>query len=230
MEERLHGRKIIVTGAGGALATAVNRALHRAGAELVLVDHGDNARRAVQALGAGVAVTADLGTPEGARVLEAHAEGAYGLVHTVGGFASSPVLEAPPEQLRALFVLNFDTLFHAVRAVVPAMVRAGAGRVIGVSAGQAYRGEGKNAALYTASKSAVAALLRSLDAELAGTGVGAGVLYPMGTIDTPANRAAMPGSDPERWIDPGELARAALFMLSAPEQGRVRELAVHPPR
>jgi len=34
------------------------------------------------------------------------------------------------------------------------------------------------------------------------------------TIDTPANRAAMPAQDPSRWVDPGALAAVIAFLLS----------------
>lgn len=35
------------------------------------------------------------------------------------------------------------------------------------------------------------------------------------TIDTPANRRAMPDADPSRWVPPAEIARVLLFLASA---------------
>ena len=84
-------------------------------------------------------------------------------------------------------------------------------------------------AAYAAAKSAVAGWLRALDDELSGTGVAVSILYPMGVVDTPANRAAMPDTDPGEWIDPDELAAALLFAATRGRRGRVRDLAVHPP-
>ena len=48
----------------------------------------------------------------------------------------------------------------------------------------------------------------TLDGELAGTGVRIVNLFPMGVIDTPTNRAAMPDADREDWIAPEALAEA----------------------
>ena len=48
--------------------------------------------------------------------------------------------------------------------------------------------------------------MRTLEAEAKGTQVGVCIVYPMGAIDTPANRKDMPNADPRTWIDPAEIA------------------------
>jgi len=217
----LHGRTIMLTGAGGALATVTAEVLREAGARLVLV-----ARNAADltAPGGDVIVQADLTTREGAAPLRAHRVDA--LVHTVGAFSMGKVHEASPDDLRQMFSANLDTLVHATQAVLPGMREAGRGVVIGIGAGQAARGAGAGAALYTAAKSAVAAFLKSLDAEGREVGVRASVIVPMGGIDTPANRAA--GMKPETMIDPLDLAGSVLHVLTRSERGHVDELRVGP--
>jgi hypothetical protein len=51
----------------------------------------------------------------------------------------------------------------------------------------------------------------------------------MGVVDTPANREAMPDSDPEMWIEPGEIADHMLHVATRSPQGHVRELQIFAP-
>jgi NADP-dependent 3-hydroxy acid dehydrogenase YdfG len=215
----------IVTGAGGQIAAHVNAALLEAGARLVLVD------RHARSIPAGETVEADLSSLEGARVMVSMALARFGrvdgVIHTVGGFRSEKSLEFNPLTYEAMFDTNVRTLVNVAVATLPELVNT-QGFIGGISAGQAARGAGPGAALYAAAKSAVAVYLKSIAAEV--KGVRAGVVYPMGTVDTPANRSSMPNSDPNTWIDPKEIAQAFVFMASRGRQGRVLEVQVHPPQ
>jgi short-subunit dehydrogenase len=111
--------------------------------------------------------------------------------------------------------------------VLPGLHDQGTGFVAGVASGQAWRGGAAGVALYAASKAAVAAFLRSVDAELDGTDVAVCALFPMGVIDTAANRAAMPDADPAEWIDPAGLGEALVFAASRGRRARLLELPVH---
>jgi NAD(P)-dependent dehydrogenase (short-subunit alcohol dehydrogenase family) len=44
-------------------------------------------------------------------------------------------------------------------------------------------------------------------------GISANVILP-GTMDTPANRAAMPGADPSKWVQPSQIASLLLYLAS----------------
>jgi NAD(P)-dependent dehydrogenase (short-subunit alcohol dehydrogenase family) len=50
-------------------------------------------------------------------------------------------------------------------------------------------------------------------AELRGKGINVNCILPS-IIDTPENRAAMPGADPSRWVAPEALADAIMFLAS----------------
>lgn len=214
----------MLTGAGGGIARVLADALHDAGARLVLVGRGPGPEREAERLGVRDAVRADLTRAEDAARLRAFEVDA--LVHTVGGFAMQKAEESSLEDAWQLMRVNFDSLFLTVQAVLPGMLARQRGVLVGVSAGQAARGAGAGAALYTASKAAVAAYLKSLDAELHERGVRATVVYPMGAVDTPANRAA--GMKPERMIDPRELAASVLHVLARSSRGHLDEVRVHP--
>ena len=81
-----------------------------------------------------------------------------------------------------------------------------------MSARAALRGEAGNG-VYGATKAAVLALTQSLSAELKGDGVNVNAVLPS-IIDTPANRKAMPKSDPATWVAPADLASVIVFLAS----------------
>ncbi|HEX2863811.1 MAG TPA: hypothetical protein VHN99_04535, partial [Deinococcales bacterium] len=85
-----------------------------------------------------------------------------------------------------------------------------------------WRGEGPNSAAYTAAKAAAGAFLRSAAAE--NPSLRAGIVYPLGAIDTPSNRQSMPKADPDGWIDPRAVAEALVFLASRGPRGLVQEV------
>ncbi len=226
----LENKVFIITGAGGAISSAINTAFHEAGAKLALADRPGNAERARDQLGAGLAVGVDLSSLEGAQNMVAATLAHYGridgLIHTVGGFSTGKILEFKPDDFTRLFDVNVKTLAFAVAAVLPEVLKQQDSFIGGISAAQVARGSGAGAALYTAAKGAVALYLKSLDAELKGSSSKAGVVYPMGAVDTPANRRDMPDADPNTWIDPAEIAAAFVYMAGRSNRGRVLEMQV----
>lgn len=230
----LKGRVYVITGGSGAIAGAVAQAFAAAGARLALADVREQLlQERAQSLGA-LALGADLTDPGAAEAMVEQVTERLGridgLIHTVGGFAAGKVHEVDPGQYDRMFDLNVRTLFCAVRAVLPKLLARGEGFVAGFAAGPAWRGSGPGAALYAAAKSAVATFLRSLDAELSGTRIQVLIVYPMGVVDTPANRRAMPEGDPAGWIDPAAIADALVFAVTRGPRGRLVELPIHPPR
>lgn len=228
----IRGTVTLITGGSGALAGHIAEAFASAGSRIVLVDRGAAKDRAA-ALG-GLALSADLLDAESAES-SVQAALAWGgrldhVIHTVGGFHWGPAWDASSADYDRMFDLNMRTLFHIGRAALPVLRESGAGLLAGVAAGQAWKGGAADVALYAASKAAVATWLRSVDDELEGTDVKVSVLFPMGAIDTPANRAAMPDGDPDTWIDPADLASALLLAASASRRGRLREIPVYPGR
>jgi NAD(P)-dependent dehydrogenase (short-subunit alcohol dehydrogenase family) len=220
---------VLVTGAAGALGAAVRARLASSGRPVAALvrrpEEADALRasgtwaRAVDLLDEADVADAiddahhDLGTPAGALLL-------------AGGFAMAPAADADLRALRAQWDVNVATAATVVRALLP-VLRTRGGTVVGVAAGQARRG-GAKAAPYAAAKAALAAYLRAVDEELAPEGVRATVVFPMGTLDTAANRRAMPDADPAGWIDPTVLADVLVQALEIGPRGRWREVEVFP--
>jgi NAD(P)-dependent dehydrogenase (short-subunit alcohol dehydrogenase family) len=68
-------------------------------------------------------------------------------------------------------------------------------------------------AAYAASKASVVAITLALAEELKAERILVNAVAPS-TIDTPANRAAMPKADPSKWLSPQAAAEAILHLAS----------------
>jgi len=135
------------------------------------------------------------------------------LTNTIGGYrAGTPVHETPLSTWDFMLNLNARSAFLLSQAVVPAMLDQEAGKIILTAARAGLHGTA-NAAAYSVSKSAVIRLTESLSAEVKASGVNVNCLLP-GTIDTPANREAMPNADPARWVTSQAIADVFLFLAS----------------
>jgi len=225
-------RVFLVTGGGGAIGQSIVRAFVRAGGKVAVVERRPDVA-SIEKVGA-LPVAADLSTPEGAEAMVRETLAKLGridgLIHTVGGFAMGKVHEADLATYERMFDVNVRTLFLAIRAVMPAFLAQKSGFVCGFASLPAWTGSAPGSGLYGAAKSAVATMLRSLDGDLAGTDIGVSIVYPMGVVDTPANRKDMPDADPGRWIDPEEIAHSILFAATRSPRGRIIELPISPPR
>jgi len=95
-------------------------------------------------------------------------------------------------------------------------MRAGnrGGRIVNVVSRQALDPRrGAQMVPYAMSKAAVAALTVALAEELAADRIGVNAVAPS-ILDTPANRAAMPGADVAKWVKVEELAETIAFLAS----------------
>ncbi|MEP6800414.1 MAG: SDR family NAD(P)-dependent oxidoreductase [Acidobacteriota bacterium] len=133
------------------------------------------------------------------------------LVNAAGSFSGgTPVHETPWDVWHQQIDTNLKTAVLASRAVVPAMIRGGGGAIVNVSSRPA-EGSGQGVGAYAASKRAILQLTEAMAAELRDQSITVNAILPS-TIDTPANRRAMPAADPSRWVSPDEIARVVVFL------------------
>jgi NAD(P)-dependent dehydrogenase (short-subunit alcohol dehydrogenase family) len=141
--------------------------------------------------------------------------GRYGrldvLVHVLGGFAGGASVaetdDATWEQMRDL---NLTSAFYVLRAAIPHLRKSRAGRIVAIgslAAVEPHAGLGA----YVTFKSALASLVRTVALENKDAGLTANVVLP-GTMDTPANRKAMPGADFAKWLKPADVADLVLWL------------------
>jgi NAD(P)-dependent dehydrogenase (short-subunit alcohol dehydrogenase family) len=130
----------------------------------------------------------------------------------VGSWAGARIAETSDVTWRQLVASNLDSSFWVLRGALRRMIPRRAGRVVLVSSMGALSPD-PDAAAYGTVKAALLHLVDAAARETAGTGVTVNVVLP-GTMDTAANRKAMPARDPSKWAKTEEVAAAAAFLLS----------------
>lgn len=150
-----------------------------------------------------------------ARIIAQHATIDAALL-LVGGYTSGGIKEADNAALRKMFTLNFNTAYFVVRPLFQQMLQqTNGGRIIFVGSRPALVAkDGKRSLGYALSKSLLFTLADVLNEEGSSSNVTASVVVPS-TIDTPANRQAMPKADFTAWVKPEEIADAMAHLCSA---------------
>ena len=211
----------VVTGGTGALGQAVVLRLLGDGMTVCVpyvVDHEEKALRGRVTVGGDRLLTrhADVTDPAAMNAFVDSVRREHGrvdaLVAGVGGFAGGGLLETDRETWDRMLAMNLTSTFTAARAVVPHMASAGRGRVVAV-ASRAVVPPAPGFIGYTVAKSGVIAFVQALAAEVRGRGITVNAVLPS-TMDTAANRAAMPDADRSGWVPVESVARAIAFLLS----------------
>jgi NAD(P)-dependent dehydrogenase (short-subunit alcohol dehydrogenase family) len=223
-------RHVVVTGGTGALGTATVGVLIEAGATChVPYIHPAEADRFAYRDHAKVKLVADIELTDEAAVAKLY-DGVptlWASIHIAGGFAMASVSATTKADLMKQIDINYVTAFLCCRAAVNAMtVGGGGGRIVNVATRPALEWRaGSGMVAYTASKAAVAALTVALAEEVVKSGILVNAIAPS-TMDTPANRQAMPKADHAAWPKVEEVA-ATIKFLASPEN-RVTRGAVVP--
>jgi NAD(P)-dependent dehydrogenase (short-subunit alcohol dehydrogenase family) len=226
----------VVSGGGSGLGRELALALARRGHPLVLLGRrlapleetldlaGPDARAA------GLLLPCDvrdgLAIERGAEEINARWGAAEVVVPAAGVASIAPIEETSEDEFVSAITTNLTGAFLLIRALLPAMRRAGRGVIVpilSVAAQRPFPGWGA----YCASKWGLAGLVAVLREELKGTGVRVTALYP-GATDTPLwntlpgdwNRATM--------VPPAEVARALIHALDVPESTVVEEVHLGP--
>ncbi|MFC4615399.1 SDR family NAD(P)-dependent oxidoreductase [Cellulomonas algicola] len=218
---RLDGSVALVSGGARGLGAAYVRALHAAGAAVVVGDVlVDEAERLAAELGPGaLAVPLDVTSEESwaAAVGAAAALGVVDVLVNNAGIANAGRLERyGKDQWDAVIAVNLTGTFLGARAVVPGMRAAGRGSIVNISSVEGMRGD---AGLhgYVASKFGVRGLTKSLAVELGPAGIRVNSVHP-GFVVTPmterldASRQRIPLG---RTATPEDVVGAVLFLASA---------------
>jgi NAD(P)-dependent dehydrogenase (short-subunit alcohol dehydrogenase family) len=215
----MEGKVVLVTGANGGLGTWVTRAFLARGA--IVAGSATKIQESAFDHKNFAGISADLKTGDGARGLVEEVVRRFKrldvVAHTVGGFAGGQAIaETDDETFQRMLDLNLMSVFYMVRAAMPALRQSGNGRMIAVGSRAALE-PGANVGAYSASKAAMVSLIRTAALENRDAGVTANVILP-GTMDTPANRKAMPNADFSAWVNPS--AVASLMVWLAGDDGK----------
>jgi NAD(P)-dependent dehydrogenase (short-subunit alcohol dehydrogenase family) len=220
---QLKGKVVLIAGGSGALGQTVTPAFAKSGARVITVDRNPPPAH----VAAGNAMKADITDEAAVRHLVDEVIRTAGridvLVNLVGGFVASPVVETDAALWQRMLTMNVTAAFLLSKSVLPHMVTRGTGRIVHVAAWAAVE-PFPGAAAYIVAKSGLLALIRVLALELSGSGVTVNGVLPS-TIDTPANRASMPKTDPSTWTKPESIADTLIFLASE-EAGQISGAAI----
>ncbi len=207
-------RSIIVTGGFGILGQAVAKAFAAQGDKVARIDFAASPATILEnTLDIGGIDLTNAAATQAAidRVTAAHG-GIDVLVNVAGGFTWETLEGGSTETWTRMQTMNLMTAVTITKLALPLLTKAGEGRIVNIGAGAAVRA-GAGMGAYTASKAGVHRLTEALAEELAGSGVTVNAVLPS-IIDTPANRADMPGADTSQWVKPGAVADVILFLAS----------------
>jgi NAD(P)-dependent dehydrogenase (short-subunit alcohol dehydrogenase family) len=213
----------VVTGAAGGLGSELTAELIRRGQRVAAVDRPAAAER-LKALAerhgaACLAVPIDALSPaawtEALGRIEKALGPPRGAVFVAGGWKGGvPFHGDAGDAWQSMLEINLETARRSLQAILPGMVSRKQGSVVLIGSRAVERPwESTGASAYAVAKSAVVTLARVVAAEVLEHGVRVNAVLPS-TIDTEANRRAMPKADPSRWVSPGSLAEVIAFLLS----------------
>lgn len=207
----MRGKTIVITGAFGVLGRAAAELAKAQGAEVAMLDVRVGAQDITPPELAIAADITDLAAAERAMAqVRAHSGRIDALLNIAGGFAWQRVEEGDVASWDRMFALNLKTALTASKAALPHLLET-SGAIVNVGAMSALKADAGMGA-YAASKQSVMKLTESLAVELRGR-VRVNAVLPS-ILDTPQNRADMPKADPTKWVQPADLARVMLFLVS----------------
>jgi 3-oxoacyl-[acyl-carrier protein] reductase len=216
----LKGHTALVTGSTRGIGKAIALRLARDGASIGIVGQkssGDEVVRQVQALGVEVLfVQADISRSSEVRRMVDEVEGGLGTVDilvnnaAITDYQYSSAWEVQEEMWDRICDVNLKGSFLCCRAVLPAMLDRGWGRIINLSSTSGING-GTSGVHYAASKGGVIAMSKALAREVADRGITVNVVAPS-KIDTDMFQKAAPGAKREQTI-----ARIPVGRLGQPD-------------
>jgi NAD(P)-dependent dehydrogenase (short-subunit alcohol dehydrogenase family) len=213
------GKVVLITGGTGALGRAVAQAFGTSNATTVVTYIIDEEMKDVKTKIKTIAdlVKADITKEDQAKNLLSHVIETYDridiLVNVVGGYlGGKTVAELDETEWDKMMSMNLKSAFLISKHVIPLMVSAKHGKLVHISSRTGLKSDGYDSA-YSASKSGLIRLVESISEEVKEHGINVNCILPS-TIDTEANRKAMPNSDFSKWVKTGDLANLVLFLCS----------------
>lgn len=235
--QSLQGKTVLVTGASSGIGRAAARAFAAEGMQLVLTARSEKRLNALAAeLGPSVQVIpADLRVFSEVDRLCADSLAALGhidvLFANAGVFETGPVAEGNPKDWDDLMMINVNSVFRMIHAILPGMVDRKSGDILvtgSIAAHHAMRAE----PVYAASKHALRAFLQSLRLQVAADNIRVGSISP-GTVLNALWGINTEEEVSQRVADHSglrseDIAEAAVFVLSRSQHITIRDMVILP--
>tara|TARA_Y100001980_G_C14487464_1_gene264988 strand:- start:329 stop:1066 length:738 start_codon:yes stop_codon:yes gene_type:complete len=185
----LNGKVVLLTGASGGIGTSIAKKMKKQGAKLILSGTRQNILESLSLeLGDDTkTIVTDLSSKEGITKLAQEAEACFGqidvLINNAGITADNLFLRMKDEDWDNVININLSASMRLTRQIIKGMLKRKFGRIIFISSIVGYTGN-PGQTNYSASKSALVGLTKSIALEVAARGITCNLIAP-GFISTP---------------------------------------------
>jgi 2-hydroxycyclohexanecarboxyl-CoA dehydrogenase len=233
---KLKRKTAIVTGGASGIGRATAIALGLEGANVAIADIAAEQAQSVcnqindASFGSAIACRVDLTKRAEVEQLVKNVIGSFGgvdiLVNCAGWDRLEPFIESSEETWDKVLTINFKSVLHTAKTVLPHMIERGSGKIISI-ASDAGRVGSSWEAVYSGAKGAVIAFSKTLARETARYNINVNVICP-GMTDTPLMQAIRAQSEKtakivdavikatpfRRAAKPEEIAAMVVFLAS----------------
>ncbi len=217
--QRLVGRRIVITGAASGIGRVTARLFMEEGAKVILLDRNAGALETTFGGRDGVIAEVDITKEDHVTAAINQAaekiDGIDGVINAAGIMMTGPTAEITPKIWRQVLDVNLSGSFFVIQACLPWLRRNEISTVVNIASGAGLLPNAPGLAAYAASKGGVIALTKALAADLA-PAIRVNCVCP-GMVDTPMAdgfRTNVGNYALKRIADPAEIARAMLFLTS----------------
>ncbi|MEP0520398.1 MAG: SDR family oxidoreductase [Hyphomicrobiales bacterium] len=237
MGNALKGKVALVTGASSGIGKAIALRLSQAGCKLVLAGRDKHRleQTAEQIEQGAHYVVADLAEPDDVARLADEAADCFGrvdiLVANAGLFSNAPFVDESHKTTQSMIDVNLSSIVQLIHLLLPGMKAIGCGEILTIGS-IAGISDMRDEAVYSATKHALNAFVRSLRRQVAKDGIRVTSILP-GTVAT-----CLWGINDQSEVDDkveklevlsaDDIAEIADFILTRPPNVAIRELVVLP--